>query len=319
MIRPAELLIRTSDFTQSGLGDRSLRRLHEKGIMTRILPGAYVATDEWQRLSPRERYVARVHAGAERLAPSVAVSHWSAAAVWGFPVPKHWPSDLHVIDPSRTTSNRIPSLHRRPGVLEPGDFELWEGLPITTPARTAADLALISSFEDAVLVFDYGLHTEALSIDNVAALLDRRPNARRRRSARAALEFADAGSESPGESYSRVAMAARGFPRPQLQRPFIDAHGKIGHVDFYWEECKLVGEFDGDWKYSDPQFLRGGTPSDAITNEKRRDGRLRAHSKVRDVARWDYTVARNADELCRRLLAAGLVRLNPRTRLSRWS
>ncbi len=313
------LAVRSSDFIAAGLDDRSLRRLRERGRLARVVPGAYVDADLWGRLSDRERYVTRVHSTVSRLQGPVAISHWSAAAVWGFPVPDAWPESVQVVDPRRASSNSIPTLHRRPGILPPDEVVDWEGLLVTTPSRTAADLALVSGFADAVVVFDHCLFTGVLDPAIVRGLFDRRRTARRRRSALAALDFSRAGAASPGESFSRVALASRGFPEPVLQAPFADHRGPIGLVDFWWPERGIVGEFDGDVKYTDPRYTRGRTAAEVVTEEKRRQARLRAVPGVRDVVRWDYSVARDPDELARRLLAAGLPRLNPRARLPRWS
>jgi hypothetical protein len=281
--------------------------------MHRVVPGAYVNAHSWSGLSARERYVARVHAVVSRLTGFVAASHWSAAAIWGFPVPSDWPRDVQIIDPRRGKSNRIATLHRRPGELLPGDTAAWEGITVTTPARTAADLALISSFDEAVMVFDHGLRVAAFTKAEVSVHLDRRPTARRRTSARAALDFASPQAEWPGESFSRAGMMMSGLQDPALQHPLSDSGGLIGYVDFAWLDVGVIGEFDGQWKYTDPRYMRGRTAAEVIRDEKRRHARLEAHPEVERIVRWDYPVARDPDELARRLLAAGV----PRARRSR--
>lgn len=303
---PPAPALRASDFVVSGLETRHLRRLVEKGELTRIGPGVCVRNDIWSELSTTQQYVVTVYERVRRLDGAVCVSHWSAAAVWGLPVPDDWPEDVQVIDPSRRTSNRIATLHRRPGDLQAGDLVAWQGIAVTCPARTASDLALLGAFETAVLVFDQGLRLRLFTRDEVTDQLGRRPDAKRRRSARAALDFASEEAEYPGESFSRVGMAMRGIAEPVLQQPFFDEYGKIGHVDFWWAEGGIVGEFDGQWKYTDERWLKGRTPADAFRDEKRRQARLEAHPLVRRVVRWDYPVARNADELARRLRAAGV-------------
>ncbi|AMM21277.1 hypothetical protein AX769_15485 [Frondihabitans sp. PAMC 28766] len=121
------------------------------------------------------------------------------------------------------------------------------------------------------------------------------------------MAFASEKAEYPGESFSRIGMAARGFPAPVLQQLFRDSQGKM-FADFWWPDFGIAGEFDGDWKYSDERFLRGRTAAQAVADEKRRQNRLEAQPEVRRVVRWDYAVARNPDELARRLLAGGLPR-----------
>lgn len=303
---PPPPALRASDFITTGLESRDLRRLVERGVLTRIGPGVCVRADAWAKLSAREQYVLTIHERVRRLDSVVCVSHWSAAAVWGFPVTDRWPRDVQVIDPTRRTSNSIATLHRRPGELEPGDVVVWHGVAVATPARTAADIALISPFETAVMVFDHGLRTRALTRQEVLDQLRRHPDAKRRRSARAAIEFASEKAEWPGESFSRVGMALRGIADPVLQEPFSDRSGAIGRVDFWWSEVGVVGEFDGQWKYTDERWLAGRTPAEAFRDEKRRQARLEAHPRIARVIRWDYPVARDPDELARRLRAAGV-------------
>lgn len=302
------LVIRTSDHLRSGLNDRALRRRAERGELERLVRGSYLEASVWNTLSARDRFVVQMHAVASRLGGPVVISHWSAAAIWGLPVPDAWPERAEVIDPRRSTGQRTGTLQRHAGSVPSGDRSEWEGLCVTGAARTAADIALSSPFAHAVLVFDHGLHVGLFSKDEIADLLSARPNARRRRSAAGALEFASEKAAYPGESFSRVAMSEQGLEAPTLQKPFSDSDGRIGFVDFWWASVGVVGEFDGDWKYSDERFLRGRTPARAFADEKRRQARLEMDPRVHRVVRWDYRAARSSGELARRLLAAGVPR-----------
>lgn len=308
MTRPLPLVVRAADLEAADIGSRDLRRASERGLMTRVVPGSYIRTSTWVTLSARDRYITRVHAVASRLTGPIAISHWSAAAIWGLPIPDTWPRAVQITDPRRQSSTTRSSLHRRPGTVTHGDVIAWEGSWITTASRTAADIALTSPFDEAVVVFDQGLRLELFTKEQVATHLARRPNARRSRSALAALEFATAAAQWPGESFSRVGMATRGIATPVLQKPYFDARGKIGDADFSWEQARRIEEFDGQWKYTDPRFMLGRTAAEVIRDEKRRHARLEAHPDIDVVVRWDYAVARDPDELARRLLAAGVPR-----------
>ena len=64
------------------------------------------------------------------------------------------------------------------------------------------------------------------------------------------VELLDLRSESAGESMSRVRLIEEGLPRPELQYEiFGPGGGLLARVDFYWDEHKTVGEFDGKIKY----------------------------------------------------------------------
>lgn len=307
---PAPLTIRTRDLVHAGLHDRHLRRQAAAGAFARIRPGVYLPSESWSRLKPRDRFVTRVHATVSRLSGPVAVSHWSAAAIWGFPVPDQWPSGVEIVDPRCSRSTVRATLHRRPGRFFGDDVIEWEGVRVTTPARTAADLALICLFEEAVLVLDHGLHNRLFTKDEVRSHLARRPRARRSDSAARAVQFASERPEFAGESFSRCSMLVRGILGPTLQEQFRETGRLIAVADFWWESVGVVGEFDGNWKYTDERWLRGRTAADAIADEKRRQNLVEAHPRVRRVVRWDYATARDPDELARRLLAAGVPRTN---------
>jgi hypothetical protein len=264
---PAPAPLRTRDVVRLGAGDRALRRRAERGSLVRLVPGTYTDRDHWEALSEREQYVARCHAQLLDLPPGVVASHWSAAAVWGFPVRERWPDRLEVVDAARSRTNSSATLLRRAGPLPAADTTSWEGRRITRPARTAVDLALADGFETGVLLFDHGLHAGLFTTDTLVALVREREGAKRFRAAEAAVEFASPDGESPGESFSRMSIAVGGLAAPALQEEFSDDAGLIGRVDFWWSASGVVGEFDGDWKYSDERFLRGRAAVDVTARK----------------------------------------------------
>jgi len=93
--------------------------------------------------------------------------------------------------------------------------------------------------------------------------------------ARGVVRFADDRAESPLESISRVALARRGLPTPELQV-------EIGfdRVDFFWPPWNVVGEADGLEKY---------TGITSIVREKEREERLRAYGC--HLVRWLWAEA----------------------------
>ena len=297
--------LRTADLLAAGLDDRFLRRRAEKGEITRVVRGRYIGSDVWNSLDDRERYCLRIRETVRGLNANVVVSHQSAAAFWAFPVLDRWPTAVEVLDPARSQFGRTRTLVRRPGgntadVVTSGDIR------VTSAARTAVDVALTSDFVVAVMVFDQGLRAGLFDVGQPAALLEQRRDAQRWRAASLALRMASPLAESPGESISRAMIHCLGFPAPGLQETFADRRGVIGRVDFWWPETGLVGEFDGAAKYLDPVLRNGRTADQVVLAEKKRADRLRALPHVRDVVRWDYATARNAERLASVLLGAGL-------------
>lgn len=89
-------LIRIGDLVREGGPDRSVRRSAERGDVARLARGRYLTAPEWASLDPDTRYCARVHAFAETTRTTQVFSHWSAAALWGYPVIGAWPNRIHL-------------------------------------------------------------------------------------------------------------------------------------------------------------------------------------------------------------------------------
>jgi hypothetical protein len=116
--------------------------------------------------------------------------------------------------------------------------------------------------------------------------------------------LADETTESVGESRSRVLIHVLGLPAPVLQQSFHDAEGFVARADFFWRECGVIGEFDGDAKYLDDVLLGGNRTRSAILAEKKREDRLRSLGYI--VVRWDWTAVTDPPLLARKLAAAGI-------------
>jgi hypothetical protein len=159
--------------------------------------------------------------------------------------------------------------------LRVADIVLVDGFPVTSPVRTALDLARSVSHERAVVMLDAALHGGLLSAD---ALRDRLPGllgVPGSRAAARAVAASDGRSESVGESRSRVALHRLGLAPSHLQLEVTTADGhRVARADFAWRGARLVGEFDGRIKYG--RLLRPGQdPGDAVFEEKRREDAIR--------------------------------------------
>jgi hypothetical protein len=132
------------------------------------------------------------------------------------------------------------------------------GIPLTTPARTVADLARTLPFTDAVVAADCALREEKLTrkeLQNVLDTCHRWPGIKQ---ARRVLEFADERAGSPLESAARVVFDQFGLDPPQLQAA-IRLPRAAFRVDFFWpdssQDTGLVAEADGLLKYNDRRDL----------------------------------------------------------------
>lgn len=231
----------------------------------------------------------------------------------------HIPTSVLTNVPTQHLEHALPAGTSRPELrrlITAGDYEV----PRTTlpaEALSAASgaeqylveplgLALVDTlsrmpFADAVVVLDAVLAHHRLDLGRWLPFLTSQRSLRRWDRA---WDFADARSESPGESLSRALIAELGFPAPTLQRTVTTDAGTF-RLDFCWEDQRIVGEFDGRMKYFDDELLAGQDPREVLYREKQREDALRRAGWL--VVRWGWSQLRDPRELAHRLLQAGLL------------
>ena len=125
------------------------------------------------------------------------------------------------------------------------------GLPVTTPARTAFDLARQLPTDEAVARLDALKRAKSFPIEEVLLLVKRYPRARGLRRLRSVLSLVDAGAASPRETWLRLLLINAGLPVPTTQIPVQENWRCIGVLDMGWEKYKVAVEYDGDHHRSD--------------------------------------------------------------------
>lgn len=182
------------------------------------------------------------------------VAGFSAAACYGAKwIDPCWPAEL--IHDNR---HRLPGLHVWGDRFENDELDRVGAMAVTTPARTALDLACRHPLAVSVAAIDALARATELKFADVELLSQRYPGRRGIRRARQALSLADAGAESPKESWLRVLLIRGGLPRPQTQIPVYDEAGNLlARLDMGWENLKVAAEYDGDHHRTDrAQFAR---------------------------------------------------------------
>ena len=144
---------------------------------------------------------------------------------------------------------------------------LIRGMSVTTPARTALDLACRSPLDRAVAAVDALANATELKMSDVELLIRRYAGRRGIKRARAALDLIDSGSESPRETWLRLLLVRAGLPRPITQIPALDEFGQIiARLDMGWEDVKIAAEYDGDHHRIDRwQFNRDIARTETLT------------------------------------------------------
>ena len=302
----------------SGLTRDQVHRAVRVGTVRRLHPGVYAIPtpgDITDPTMPRAQQHALDSAcGASHRLKGSAVSHTSAALLLGLPIPRGEAGDAHVTHPgarARITSGvRIHS-----AALPPEHIMIRDGLRLTNPARTAVDIARMSTIPEALICLDAVLRRtiEHTLYDATSLRLAVHDHSARQKafagvnsvittqyrwtgvtSASSALRFADPAVESALESQSRGVLIAGGVPRPECGMPVTGASGRVYWVDMLWSQHGVIGECDGAVKYTAP---------DVLYREKLRQEDLeRAGWRV---VRWSYAdVLRNPGRLIERILWA---------------
>jgi hypothetical protein len=140
----------------------------------------------------------------------------------------------------------------RDDLLLEEEIQCLNGLSVTTPERTAFDLARRDRIDRAVERLDALARATDFKASAVAELADKHPHTRGLRQLETALDLVDSGAESPRETALRLLLIGAGYPRPQTQIPVLSPDGcRQYYLDMGWEELMLAVEYDGDHHRTD--------------------------------------------------------------------
>ena len=239
-------------FTQAqarseGITPSAITRRVQGGLWARVLPGVYRITGG--AVSTRQAYMAAtLWAGDGSL-----LSHGAAAQCWGIEGVRMRRVEVWVPASCRKQSEAV-VLHRG-SRLDRADRAVFDGIPITSPARTLIDIA--GRLEDEALLtameraFVDGLTTPDRLAARLVAL---------RRSGRAGsgrLEtLLDARAPDASAMESRLEakfwrlLLRSAVPRPVRQH-WVVVDGRRYRLDFAWPERRVAVECDG-WSAHGP-------------------------------------------------------------------
>jgi hypothetical protein len=149
-----------------------------------------------------------------------------------------------IIDANRRPTPGVQAWDDR---IEADEIADVDGMRVTTPARTALDLARRYDIDIAVSAIDALAQAVELKPADIELLVDRYTGGRGLRAARAALDLVDGGAQSPKETWLRLLLMRAGFPRPQTQIAVRNEWGWAeAYLDMGWEDIKVAAEYDGD-------------------------------------------------------------------------
>lgn len=233
-----------------GLSRDDVRRLVAAGAVHRLLRGAYVDASAPDGLGLRAVAVAKV------VPPGRVVCGRTAAWLWGVDAlamgAHRILPDVDVMTPAGGSAARRAGVLGCSGALPTQDVVRLGSVQVTTPARTAADLARLLRRPDALASLDAILRLPDLDAAEVARVLTRFGGHRGVVQGRELLELASPLAESPQESRARLRCVDAGFPMPEPQIVVRrEDGGFVARLDMGWRDwCKAL-EFDGDEHHSD--------------------------------------------------------------------
>jgi hypothetical protein len=181
-----------------------------------------------------------------------ALSGWAAARLHGDRwssgrdrVGRHSPIPVTVPPPLQLAKRRSLDIIR--SKLAPADVITRRGLPVTTPARTALDLARLLPRDQAVAAVDALLATRTVSIRDLEGAIRDHPRIKGRPAAASVMQLASPFAESPPESVMRLVWHDLGLRSLMVNATILDNTGLfMGRVDLLDPKAGLVGEYQGD-------------------------------------------------------------------------
>lgn len=217
----------------AGLGNSAVLKRCRTGRLHRLHRGVFAVGHI--AASNERRWMAAVLA----LGGDAALSHRSAAALWKLLPPQNGPVDVSVPGRSGRRHRQGIRVHR-PLSLLPQEMTRRQGVPVTSPARTIADLRPVVSG----------------------------PELRRAIRQADVLGLATGPDITPDRTRSELERAfLRLCSRHQLPAPKVNLRIGSLTVDFCWVEWRLIVETDGY------RYHRGRA---AFENDRARDLKLRS-------------------------------------------
>ncbi|NKX54672.1 endonuclease domain-containing protein [Arthrobacter mobilis] len=198
-----------------------------------------------------------------------AISHATAARIWGFPLPAWMAEDpaIHVTRPDSVSAPRRNDVVGHHALLHAEETTVENGVRLTTRPKTWLDLASRLSVDDLVVTGDHLVRLPRPVFEDRAdpyatkADLERLIQSHKRKrgvaKAREALELVRMGADSAQETRLRLALAYAGLPEPELNTPLLDLSGRRLHSpDLQYSAYRIAIEYEGDHHRSAEQLAR---------------------------------------------------------------
>jgi very-short-patch-repair endonuclease len=156
-----------------------------------------------------------------------------------------------------TNSRPHPRLRIRRGRASGADLTVVEGVRVTSPSRTAWDLARRLPVVDAVVALDALARVGGFAPADLLARASAEPRSRGVRRLADVVAQADPRAESPPETRLRLLLRGAGLPVPEVQYQVRDEYGFVlARVDLAYPAARLAIEYDGSGHLDPRRTLR---------------------------------------------------------------
>ena len=207
------------------------------------------------------------------LGAGAALSHGTAAALWGIGRPRTSDGAVHIVTAVHAANPPGVRVHRT-RILAPADVRIHKGLPVTSPARTLLDQAGTVTSRELELAFDQALITRIMGPAEVWELVGRAAGRHGSGRLRALLERQHGPKLTRSKAEERFLALIRqaGLPEPETN---VRIHGF--EVDFLWREQGVVVEIDG---------FRFHSSRRSFEHDRRKDATLQAAGLLTMRVTW---------------------------------
>lgn len=263
-----------------GLSRDKLRELVRLRVLRRVFRGVYI--------DDRVLDTRAVRARALNLVKPERAVFYGNTVTYLMGIETHRPGDRfnltpQCIVPHGTVRCLSPLVTCKEGYLAPSDIVFVEGIAVTSPVRTTADLLRTMWRPYALGAADAMTHAGVVSAGEVSDYLSALRGYPGIVQARELAGLIEPDTESHGESWQRLRLIDAGFPRPTPQIIVADRAGNtVARLDMGYRELLVAAEYDGAIDHTD----QASREHDAARRER-----------LRDTFGWRIAASRKADIL----------------------
>lgn len=243
-----------TDVATHGLSRARLRRLVREGEVRRLLRNVYVASD-----APDTPSLRAAAAGLVKPEHVVVADH---SAAWIHRVDSYSPTEhqesltLEVVSIDGHEPTRCAGVLGGKRDLLRSEICEVDGVAVTTPVRTACDLARRRGRMAALAVLDAFMREHGITRPDLEAMLPRFRGRRGCIQLREMIGYADPARESMAESWTFICIVDAGCPPPESQvEVYVPGYGTV-RLDLAYRWWKIAVEYDGEEFHTSPEDRR---------------------------------------------------------------